>query len=209
VSNTEPAATILAGLGIGLALASAPGPVQAVVLGEAVNGGLARGLRAVVGASASFGLLLLLLALGVSFAAPGDAVLRALQVLGGGFLIWLAVDAVRSESGEQTTGADGRSLPAAAKGSLAVLLNPGAWLFLVVVAAPLFATAAQAGGSAAAVMVGLALMVGAAAGDCAIVVVGAAGLRRAGPRTGRLVRRILAIILGAMGGVLLASGLIG
>lgn len=209
MSSAESASTILAGLGIGLALASAPGPVQAVVLGEAVNGGLARGLRAVAGASVSFGLLLVLLALGFSLAAPGAGALRALQLLGGGFLIWLAVDAFRSGSGERTTGADGRSLPAAAKGSLAVLLNPGAWLFLVVVAAPLLATATQAGGMGVAVIVALALMVGAAAGDCAIVVLGAAGLRRAGRRTGRLVHRGLAIVLGATGGWLLAAGLSG
>jgi len=209
MASAEAAPTILAGLGIGLALASAPGPVQVVVLGEALNGGLARGFRVVAGASASFGLLLILLALGLSLAAPGGVILRALQLVAGGFLIWLAVDALRVQRGEPTTGRDRRSLPAAAKGSLAVLLNPGAWLFLVAVAAPLLATAAQAGGRGVAVIVALALMVGAAAGDCAIVVLGATALRRAGPRTGRLVHRFLAFVLGAIGGGLLAGGLIG
>jgi threonine/homoserine/homoserine lactone efflux protein len=40
---TSPALTAL---GIGIALAAAPGPVQAVLLAESARGGVARGLRA-------------------------------------------------------------------------------------------------------------------------------------------------------------------
>lgn len=45
---------IMAGLGIGIALASTPGPVQAVLLEEAVRGGAGRGLRALAGVHAAF-----------------------------------------------------------------------------------------------------------------------------------------------------------
>ena len=40
-------------LGIGLALAGAPGPVQAILLTESVRGGFGRGLRAMLGAAAT------------------------------------------------------------------------------------------------------------------------------------------------------------
>jgi len=197
---------ILAGLGIGVALAAAPGPVQAVLLAEAVRGGVGRGLRALAGASLTFGLLLVCLALGASILVTDELVLRLLRVAGGGLLVWLAVDAIRS--GWDGTPAPGRApgLPAAARGSLAVLLNPGAWLFLGVVASPLLATAAQPGGRAGAVTAALALMLGAAAGDAGVVLLGATGLRRAGPRVGRWIRLGLTVILMSLGIWLLFSG---
>src|SRR5215467_1099050 len=83
---------VLAGLGVGVALASAPGPVQAVLLAESVRGGVTRGLRALAGASLTFGLLLVGGALGLSAAAPRGVALSVLQVIGGGFLLWLSVD---------------------------------------------------------------------------------------------------------------------
>ena len=53
--NLSPA---LAGLGLGIALAGAPGPVQAVLLTEALRGGATRGFRAMVGANLTLGVLL-------------------------------------------------------------------------------------------------------------------------------------------------------
>jgi threonine/homoserine/homoserine lactone efflux protein len=130
---------VLTALGIGIALAGAPGPVQAVLLAEAVRGGVGRGLRALVGASLTFGLLLLCVALGVSVVIPDGPVLSALRVAGGGLLIWLAVEALRFGGHAAPTRRSGTTLPAAARGSLAVLLNPGAWLFLGAVASPALA----------------------------------------------------------------------
>ena len=52
---------VAAGFGIGVALAGAPGPVQAILLGEAVRGGLVRGFRTMVGAK----LAMLLIGLGL------------------------------------------------------------------------------------------------------------------------------------------------
>jgi len=200
-------ASVLAGLGIGVALAGAPGPVQAVLLAEAVRGGVGRGFRALAGASLTFGLLLVCLALGVSIVVTDELVLRLLRVAGGGLLVWLAVDAIRS--GWDGTSAPGRapSLPAAARGSLAVVLNPGAWLFLGAVAAPLLATATQLGGRAGAVSAALALMLGAAMGDACVVLLGATGLRRASPRMSRWIRRGLAAILMSLGAWLALDGI--
>ena len=134
---------VVAGLAIGIALAGAPGPVQAMLLAEAARGGVGRGLRALAGASFTFGLLLLCLAMGVSIVVPQGLVLRLLRLTGGILLVWLAVDAIRSGWDGDPAPERGPSMPAAARGSLAILLNPGAWLFLGAVASPLLATATQ------------------------------------------------------------------
>jgi threonine/homoserine/homoserine lactone efflux protein len=86
------------------------------------------------------------------------------------------------------------------------VLNPGAWLFLGAIAAPLLATAAQLGGRAGAVSAALALMLGAAMGDARVVLLGATRLRRASPRISRWIRRALAAVLMALGAWLLLGG---
>jgi hypothetical protein len=75
--------SVLAALAVGLAVASAPGPVPAIVVSEAMRGGIGRGLAAAGGAAVAFGLHLVLLALGVSIAAPSGDVVRLLQAVGG------------------------------------------------------------------------------------------------------------------------------
>ena len=52
----------------------------------------------------------------------------------------------------------------------------------------------------------LALVVGLAMGDAAVVLVGGIGVRRAGVRVERWVRRALAAVLAALGVWLLAAG---
>lgn len=90
---------VMAGLGVGIALASAPGPVQAVLLAESVRGGINRGLRALAGANLTFGLLLICLAFGLSLVAPRGSALGALQVAGGVFLLWVSAEGSRSGQG--------------------------------------------------------------------------------------------------------------
>ncbi|MEX2459267.1 MAG: LysE family transporter [Actinomycetota bacterium] len=212
----ETAASLVGALGLGLALASAPGPVQAVLLSESVRGGIAPGLRAMAGASAAFGTLLVSLALGLSVAAPSGAMLRVLQVAGGALLLWFAVDGFRSARDADrrmleeasASGGSRRRLPPAARGALAIVLNPPAWIFLGAVAAPLLASVAELGGTSGAILAAFALLVGAAAGDALVVLLGGLGLRRAGPRTGRWVRWALAALLAAFGVAVIAAAFI-
>src|SRR5215469_12545735 len=82
---------VMAGLGVGIALASAPGPVQAVLLAESVRGGITRGFRALAGANLTFGLLLVCLAFGLSLAAPRGPALAAMQMADGAFLLCVSV----------------------------------------------------------------------------------------------------------------------
>lgn len=172
-------APLVAGFSLGIALAGAPGPVQAVLLAESVRGGIAQGFRALAGASLTFATLLVSLALGVSIAPLGAAPLRILQAVGGTFLVWLAIDAFRSGHHVDANSAPRRSLPPIARGSLSILLNPGAWLFLAAVASPLFAEAGRSAGRPGALLAAVALITGLAIGDGAIVLLGGIGLRRA------------------------------
>jgi threonine/homoserine/homoserine lactone efflux protein len=205
---TETASPVLTGLGIGVALASAPGPVQAVLLTEAVRGGVPRGLRALAGANLSFGFLLVVLALGLSVAPPSGAALRVLKVAGGALLLWLAIDGFRSRYDVDRTPTERRTLPPTARGALAIILNPGAWLFLGAVASPLLTSATRDGGRGSAVLAAVALMVGAGVGDVGVVLLGGLGLRRAGERVVLWTQRALATLLAGLGVWLVVQGVI-
>jgi len=189
----------MAAFGVGIALGGVPGMVQAVLLSEAVRGGVARGLRVMAGASLTFALLLGTLALGVAAVAPGRTAARILGVAGGALLLWLAVDGLRAGRRADHAPARRRALPPAVRGSLAVLLNPGSWLFLGTVAPSLLAAASRAGGVAGTAAAALALLAGLAISDGAVVMLGGIGLRRGGERLGRWVRRSLAGVLGVLG----------
>ncbi len=204
----ETVSPAMTGLGLGVALASAPGPVQAVLLGEALRGGIARGLRALAGVHVTFGLLLVGVALGLSVAPPSGGVLRLLKMAGGALLLWLAVEGFRSGHQVQRAAAGRPALPPAARGALAIVLNPGAWLFLGAVASPLLATATRLGGTGGALSAALALVTGLAIGDGAVVVLGGVGVRRAGEAVGRWVGRALAAVLAGLGVWLLVTGVV-
>jgi threonine/homoserine/homoserine lactone efflux protein len=197
------------GLALGLALAGAPGPVQAVLLTEAVRGGAARGFRAMAGAYAVSGSVLLGLALGLSLSAPRGAVLRTLDALGGAVLLWLAVDGVRSPWTGPPAAPGRRTVPVPVRGALSVLLNPGGWVFFGTVASSLLSTAARLDGRAGALSAAAALLVGLAAGDGALVVFGGTGLRRGGEGVIRWTQRALAAVLAALGVWLLFTGITG
>lgn len=202
---------VIAGFGVGAALASTPGPVQAVLLTESVRGGLTRGFRALAGASTVFASLLVCLALGLSLVIPRATALAALQIAGGALLLWLSADAFRQLRKTTVVGvpASGRfAVPPYARGALAVVLNPGGWLFLAAVASPLFASAGQHDGTAGALAVAATMTVGVAAGDAVTVLVGGMVLRRARSRAGWWLRCVLAALLTGFGVWLLVTGLI-
>lgn len=201
-------APVLTGLGLGIALAGAPGPVQAILLAEALRGGVRRGFQAMAGANLTLGALLVALALGISIAQPGEQVLRGLKIVGGAFIIFLGIDGFRAAEKPPTPDAR-RELPPAARGVLGVILNPPAWLFLATAASSLMASATQAGGTGTALLAALALLLGVACGDLAMVLAGGLGLRRANPSIGTRVRRGLAVILVVLGLSILIAGILG
>jgi threonine/homoserine/homoserine lactone efflux protein len=123
-------------------------------------------------------------------------------------LVALAVDGVRAGDASASTAAR-RTLPPSLRGSLAILLNPGGWLFLAVVASPLLSTASQRGGVGTALAAAIALVAGAAVGDAGLVVVGGAGVRRASGNTLTWIRRSLAGVLAGAGVWLIVAGIAG
>ena len=199
---------IVAGLGVGLALAGSPGPVQAILLVESVRGGTIRGLKAQAAANLTLALLLVALAFGLAAVAPGVFLLRTLKIAGGAFLIWLAIEGFRSRHELTKDPSEHRRLPPAVRGSLAVVLNPGTYLFLATAASSLLSSASRQGGTGGALLAALALVVGVAIGDGSVVLLGGLGVRRAGERVTMWVRTSLAGLLALLGLALLVSGIV-
>lgn len=113
-----------AAFGLGIAIGTSPGPVQLLLFSEASRGGVGRGLRAMAGANGTFGTMLLLLALGLSSLEPGRGFLRVVQVIGGSFLVFLAVDALRESRRPEATQGERAGLHPTVRGVVAVVVNP-------------------------------------------------------------------------------------
>jgi hypothetical protein len=83
------------------------------------------------------------------------------------------------------------------------------WTLLGINTLMLFAAAALVGGTWQALLVAAALVGGAALGDAALVLLGGAGVRRAGDRVQRWVGRALATVLAGLGVWLLLAAAVG
>lgn len=185
--------------GLGLVLGTSPGAVQVLLLSEASHGGVGRGLRAMAGANATFGAFLVLLALGVAAIEPGPLALRVIRVVGGAFLVWVAVDGFRSRRRPIAIAEARPSRHPAIRGMTAVLLNPGLFVFLATTASAVLADAARAGGRGVALATALALLAGVSAMDGLTVLLGVG--------TRHLPDRALAVVLDVAGLVLVALGI--
>lgn len=204
---------LIGAFGLGAALGILPGPVQFVLLTESARGGVRRGFTAMAGANGTFGALLVALAAGIAVLAPAGWALRTLRIAGGAFLLWLAWDGLRAQakasrgrSGEPVAAANGaRGLPPAVRGIVAVLLNPGAWVFLATTASALFATAGTRGGRGLALTAAAAMLGGVVVVDGSMVLIG--GASRTSARIERVAVPVFAAGVGLFGAVLVAQGL--
>jgi threonine/homoserine/homoserine lactone efflux protein len=198
----------LAAFGLGVALGASPGPVQLLLFSEASRGGVRRGLLAMAGANATFGVYLLLLAAGLSSLEPSETFLRVVQVIGGGFLVFLAVDALREDRRPEAVDAPRPRVHPSIRGVVAVLLNPGVYVFLATTGTAIVASAVEEGGRGLAVITVLALLVGVSLMDSAMVLLGA-GAHRVSERALRILGDVLAIALAALGVWLVVAGITG
>ena len=198
----------LAAFGLGVALGASPGPVQLLLLSESSRGGAGRGLRAMAGANGTFGLMLLLLAAGLSSLEPGPTFLRVMEVIGGGFLVFLAADAFRESRRSETTVVPRPGMDPALRGVIAVVVNPGVYLFLASTGTAVVASAAEAGGRSLAFVTVLTLLLGVSTLDLGMVLLGA-GAHRVSDRFLRILGDVLAIALGGLGVWLIVQGLLG
>jgi threonine/homoserine/homoserine lactone efflux protein len=201
---THPAAAF----GLGIALGASPGPVQILVFSEAARGGATRGLRAMAGANATFCFMLVLLAAGVSSIEPGQTFLSVVRVIGGGFLVFLAIDALRENRRRRRVKAAPGGLHPAVRGILAVLLNPGAYVFLATTGTAVVADAAQDGGRGLAFLTVATLLAGVSLMDSSMVLLGT-GAHRVRERALRIMSDVLALALGALGLWLIVQGVAG
>jgi len=200
--------TALAAFGLGVALGTSPGPVQLLLFSEASRGGVRRGLLAMAGANGTFGLMMLLLAAGLSSLQPGETFLRMVQVVGGAFLVFLAFDALREGRRSEMTEATPASLHPSLRGVVAVLLNPGVYVFLATTGTAVVASALDGGGRPAAFATVIALLTGVSLMDFAMVLLGT-GAHRVSDRFLRILGDVLAAALGMLGVLLIVRGFTG
>ena len=198
----------LAAFGLGVALGASPGPVQLLLFSEASRGGAGRGLRAMAGANATFGLMMLLLATGLSSLEPGETFLRVVEVIGGAFLVFLAVDAIREGRRQQVVDDPRGGLHPSVRGIVAVLLNPGVYVFLATTGTAVVASAVDEGGRSLAVVTVVALLVGVSLMDSAMVLLGA-GAHRVSERFRRILSDVLAVAMSALGVWFVVRGIVG
>ena len=198
----------LAAFGLGVALGASPGPVQLLLFSEASRGGAGRGLRAMAGANATFGAMMLLLAAGLSSLEPGETFLRVVKVIGGAFLVFLAFDATRESRRLHEVEETRKGLHPAVRGIVAVVLNPGVYVFLATTGTAVVASAVDQGGRGLAVITVVALLLGVSLMDSTMVLLGA-GAHRVSDRFLRILSDVLAVAMGALGVWLMLRGIVG
>jgi threonine/homoserine/homoserine lactone efflux protein len=194
-----------AAFALGFALGAAPGPVQLLILSETARRGFSGGLRVMLGANGTLLAIMIVLAFGFSSLAPGEGLLRALRIVGGGFLVYLAVEELRSLRHEarvdpaEDVAPETRSMGPTLRGIVSVLLNPGAWIFFATTASAVIADATADGGRDAAIVAAVATAIGVSCSDLLFTLVGSGGRRLVGDRGLRWIRGVLSVGLAAIG----------
>jgi threonine/homoserine/homoserine lactone efflux protein len=201
-----------AAFALGFALGAAPGPVQLLILTETAKRGFSGGVRVMLGANGTLFLVMVALAFGFSSLAPGEGVLRGLRIVGGGFLIYLAVEELRRLRVEvrdpEASGAVGMMGPTM-RGVVSVILNPGAWIFFATTASAVIGDATADGGRDAALAAAVAMTIGVSASDFTFTALGSGGRRLVGDRGLRWVRGALSVGLATIGMAFVVQGLRG
>jgi threonine/homoserine/homoserine lactone efflux protein len=200
-----------AAFALGFALGAAPGPVQLLILSETARRGFSGGLRVMLGANGTLLLVMIVLAFGFSSLEPGEGLLRALRVIGGAFLVYLAIEELRSLRHEARTDVVGdppaTRMGPTLRGIVSVLLNPGAWIFFATTASAVVADATVDGGRDAAIVAAIAMSAGVSCSDLLFTMVGSGGRRLVGDRGLRWIRGVLSIGLAAIGIAFIWQGL--
>jgi threonine/homoserine/homoserine lactone efflux protein len=197
---------IVPAFALGAALGAAPGPVQLLILSETARSGLSQGFRVMLGANGTVLALMVVLALGFSSAEPSDTVIDVLRVVGGVFLVYLALSELRTirraqldDGAAPPSKAPGRSLGPTARGILLVLVNPGVWIFLATTASAVVAEANADGGTDTALAAAVALTLGLSLTDFGSALVGTGSRAFLGERGITWIRIGLSVLLLAIG----------
>ena len=188
---------LVLGLSLGLGAGLAPGPLLALVIRSTLQDGIRAGVR-VAFAPLVTDIPIIVLALTLAATLP-DAALGALGIAGGGFVLWLGVEALR-ETPAPTAARTSAPAPRrdVLQGALTNALSPHPWVFWITVGAPILGDHG-AGGSALFLGAFYLLLIG-----TKVAIAGALGAGR-----DRLLEgRGYAIVLRASALLLLATGLL-
>ena len=193
------------GATLGFSAAAQPGPFQAYLLAQSAREGPLRALPlALVPLVSDPPVIASVLAL-LAQVPPGF--LRALQIGGGAFVLWLGASGLRAALRPAAADGAGASEPPRGfwRAVLVNLTNPNAWIFWSLVGGPILAEAWRAAPARAlAFLAGFYLLL--LGGNAALVLAfGAAG--RLGPRAARALGVLSSAALLALGGWQVARGL--
>jgi threonine/homoserine/homoserine lactone efflux protein len=198
---------------LGAALGAAPGPVQLLILSETARHGIGAGFRVMLGANGMLFVVLATLALGFSTVEPSPALVRGLRVVGGVFLVVLAVNELRAlrRRPVEDRSADGRlaTLGPTTRGVVLVLVNPGAWIFFATTASAVMADASADGGRDTALLAAAAMTLGVSLTDFGSALVGTGTRALLGERALTGVRTALSLLLLAIGVAFVVEGIRG
>jgi threonine/homoserine/homoserine lactone efflux protein len=175
-----------------------------------MRGGIVRGLAATAGAALALAALLSLLVLGLSIASPPDQLVNVLQTAGGLLLVWLAIEGYRAASrivGSVQPLVAPKPWTAPIKVAIAVLIFPGTWIFVAGIGSPLISEARLVAGPGGALAVAGALVIGTVIGNAVISVLAGWGRKIASARALTTIRIVLAVVLGAIGLAMVATGI--
>jgi threonine/homoserine/homoserine lactone efflux protein len=201
----------LAAFAFGFALGAAPGPVQLLILTQTARRGLRGGLLVMLGANLTLLAILVALAVGLSAAQPSATALRVLRIAGGIVLVGIAANELRTlvAGDDRTDETPDRRWDPTVIGIVAVLLNPGAWLFFATTASSVLATVAARDDRTAAVVTAVLIAVGVSASDLLFSVLGSGGRRLVGDTWLVRIRGLLAVALAALGVLFVWQGVRG
>ena len=191
----------LAAFAFGFALGAAPGPVQLLILTQTARHGLRGGLLVMLGANLTLLAILVGLAVGLSAAEPSATALRVLRIAGGIVLVGIAANELRTldSRDDRTVETPDRRWGPTVIGIVAVLLNPGAWLFFATTASSVLATVAARDDRTAAMVTAVLIAVGVSTSDLLFSVLGSGGRRLLGDTWLVRIRGLLAVALAALG----------
>ncbi len=130
------------GAGIGFVAGVTPGPVLTLVVAETFRGGWSRGAAVAIGPILGDGPIIVAGLLFVGQLPP--LVVSGLSVVGGAFLIYLAITTfINSRRVQLPRGAAAKSRRGLLQGWLARILTPNAYLFWFLIGAPVLVQAGQ------------------------------------------------------------------
>jgi len=195
------------GVALGFSAAASPGPFQAFLLAQALANGALRSLPLALAPLASDGPIIALMLLVLSRAPAGF--LRALQILGGLFLLWIARGTFRALRAPASPDAPAPPAERPARGfGKAVAMNalsPGPWIFWSTVSGPILVESWRASpASAASFLAGFYLLL--CGGNAALVLL-FCGARHLGTGPARVLTAASAAVLAGFGAWQIARGI--